>query len=359
MASIISTALVPYKSFIEQAKARQESLYNLFAAKSFRLLSAIPIRERILAGTYEMPQIGAGLPEPFKGTRDELLKIITDMVHKTVNNLDYDGTQPFLKITAQLQQGKTFRQVKIDSRNEGRGSTCVGMSHILIKKLKQKNIESSLAVQRKVLEKGHIQPFEHGAVIIECADGFVLLDARANPDDRIFSIPFGSTIHHKDFSITASKAGSLTPLIQKYEKTINHPETTFEYCVNVGNGDDLVMKYFVMHAPYTDLESMPICVYNLDGSEHKFILVFPNKTQILFKDQTVSKKNRPPAITFKSIREENFRPKLEAFMAPNYCCTVTKFNSSIDTVYRHIVQFAYQEKRIQQLFSQIHPDEAF
>ena len=291
------------------------------------------IRERILAGTYKHLTLGPGLPKPFNGTRKELLNIITATVHATVKRLDYNGNQPYLKILNQLDEKGSFRNVRIDSRNEKQGSTCVGMAHAILKNLKkQHDIDGVLAVQRK----SPAHPLEHGAAIIECiakdgeagSDGFVLLDARSDPNLRIFSIPFGGTEQYPGFSITASHAGSTTPL------TLKCPGRKFEYCTNVGNGDDLVMKHFVMHAPFDpDHPYFPIATYNGDGSDRKFIGVSLKDSIIFLKDRKAPKGTRAENIPFKFIRDnpEALHQKLQAFMSQMNLFQVFKSLSKLST----------------------------
>jgi hypothetical protein len=215
-----SAALIPYAPRADlsaQQRMLMERVHDAYMKSSFgtqitdcRL--TMTIRERILAGAYAHLTIGPGLPEPFHGTCEDLLRIIQKTVHATVDKLDYDGSRPYLKILDQLDKEGSFGDVRIDSRNEEYGSTCVGMAHAILKDLKDlHDVEGVLAVQRK----SSAHPLEHGAAIVECSDGFVLLDARSNPDDRIFSIPFGGTEQYPGFTITASLSGSTTPLTLK------------------------------------------------------------------------------------------------------------------------------------------------
>ena len=121
----------------------------------------------------------------------------------------------------------------------------MGSSHALLKTLKaQHGVEGMFAPQR--IQGKHA--FAHAAVIIECQDGYVLLDPRDAPNLRIFSIPFEQKINQENFSITASKPGSTIPIVVTYSTPSG--EETFEYCTNLANGDDLVMKHFMMEAPF-------------------------------------------------------------------------------------------------------------
>src|SRR3990170_8782977 len=108
-----STALVVYtppQHPLVHARAYMQKMQNLFMERSFktqitdcRLLHPMTIRERILTGAYAHLTIGPGLPEPFHGTRKDLLQIIQKTVHATVDKLDYNGSRPYLKILDQLE----------------------------------------------------------------------------------------------------------------------------------------------------------------------------------------------------------------------------------------------------------------
>lgn len=305
-----------------------------------KYLQPTTVRERILAGTHAPLEQGPGLPPPCKKTCQELLSLIAGTVDATIDRLDYNGNLPFLKILDQLETGKSFEEAKIDSCNEELGTTCVGSAHAIIKDLQDKHkIEGVLAIQRK----NAASPLEHGAVIIECRDGYVLLDARSNPKLRMFAIPFGTTEHYSDFSITAAFAGSFTPLVLKC------PGQDFEYCTNVGNGDDLVMKHFIMEAPFREGHAYyPIATYNKDGSDRKFIGVDLKEASIFLKDRKAGTKAEN--ISFKSIREkpEALRQKLRSFMEPHEC--FGGFHLPADVVFRQLVRLASQEARLQKLF---------
>ncbi len=349
------------------AEGYMEKMKNLFMQRLFWTQSfgsqladcqLIPsIRERILSGVFPLPEGVDQLPQPFNGTCKQLLSMVSETVHATVDHLDYNGLMPFLQVLDQLRQGKTFREIRIDSRNEETGSTCVGMSHAILKNLKENHgIEGTFAVQRKI----NAHPFEHGAVIVECSDGFVLFDARAVPSDRIFSIPFEQTRHYEGFSITAAKQRSAVPLMIKCEKSDDHPEVVFEYYTHVANGDDLVMKHFVMEVTfYPPHDFIPISAYDVDGLKTKYILIFPNQSKILLKNENASKENRTKEISFKSILEEGFFQRLEAFMRPVHSCHVPDFHIPLGTVYEQIVSFVSQEERLKQLFRQTNLDETF
>jgi hypothetical protein len=361
--SATSTALVKYNPRQypwQRERLQRKTMHDLFMKRAFeglisetRQLYPITIRDRVLAGAFPQPEIKDSISLPFNGTCEALLNEITDTVHTTLNNIDYNGLPPYLKVVNQLEKGKSFREVKIDSKNEEPGTTCVGMSHALLKQLKEKHgIEGAFAVER---ERGGMHPFEHAAVIIECTDGFVLLDTRSNPANRIFAIPFESTKEYNGLTITAAKPGSTTPLNVTNHAVKHHPEVHFEYCTHIANGDDLVLKHYVMDAA----SFVPISMYNPDGSARKFIKVVPNSSEIIFIDRPLSGEERRQTMSFESIRKGELRPQLEAFMKPEPRNAFHGFHQTIETIYQHLTQVASQAERIKQIFQQANPDETF
>lgn len=312
-----SDAIIVY----DNPKARGESfirrIFDLFMARAFKLQFS-----------------EASLPGPFTGSCNEFVKRMGSAIHQTIDKMDYDGLRPYIKILDQLDKKRTLENIKIDSREEEQGSTCVGMSHAILKVLRQNGVEGALAAQRR----GSSEPLEHGAVIVECADGYVLIDSRSNPNYRIFQVPFNRTELFDGFTLTASHRGSTTPLT-----LVTGDKQEFEFCTNITNADDLIMKLYVLHS---GMSFTPISCYFEDGSPKKYIMVLPSEGKIVLKDKTV-KEGRTQEISFKAILEEGFLlPTLEAFMGKD-------FQVSAETAYREIVRLVTQEARIKQLYEQI------
>ncbi len=94
-------------------------------------------RACILAGDHPRPLVGSGLPPPYPGTREELIRTISQTVHATVNGLDYNSLQAFLKVIKQMHRGCSFLETTMDARGEEPGSSCVGMAHIVLKQLEK------------------------------------------------------------------------------------------------------------------------------------------------------------------------------------------------------------------------------
>lgn len=236
------------------------------------------------------------------------------------------------------------------------GTACVGMSHALLKNLKEKyGIIGSLAVARQ-----HAHPFVHAAVLIECRDGFILLDP-SDDDEKVLSFPFERTNEYPIFGleqlfITTFKPGSFIPMTWKMPGQLD--KECCEFCLNINNGDDVVMKNYIMDSSKPD-GKIAIVVRNAKGSPRKYILVFLKESKLVFKDKNTTKEYRTKEISFQSIRKGKMLPILKAFMKPNYCCLVPGFHIPIGTLYQQIVTLVLEEKRIQKLFTQANLDEPF
>ena len=361
-----STALVVYtppQPLHVQARAYMEKMQNLFMERSFKTqmadcrLSAVTVRALILAGAMLSPQIGPGLPVRFPGTMADFLDgvredepcTVKETVNRTINDISYNGLQPFNKTAKQISDGRSFPETRIDSRNEEEtGSTCIGMSHALLKQLSdQHGIEGMYTVQRK---KG--EAFEHAAVIVECTDGYVLLDPRSHPDYRIFPIPFDKpvTFHGKTF--TAASSGSQIPISQ------TDRDGEFEYCTNIANGDDLVTKHFIMEAPFNPPENpaFPISAYYPDGDKtgrgSRTIWVSPLQAKFTFKNDTVEGgAEKTIIISFKDVLEDGFRAQLERFYVAGKPPT---FNIDVESLHAQLVQFVTNAGIIDEMFREIY-----
>ncbi len=363
--SIKSTALFiytpPHYSF-KQAPGDKEKLQTIFMTASFKTqmadchLSAVTVRALILAGAMPSPQIGPGLPERFPGTMEDLLDgvregepcTIRETVHRTINSINYNGMQPFNKTAKQISEGRSFLETRIDSRDEeATGSTCIGMSHALLKQLAdQHGIEGMFAAQRRPGKA-----FEHAVVIVECTDGYILLDPRSHPDFRIFSIPFDHPFTIHNVTYTAAGPGSQTPIFQ------TNSEEEFEYCTNIANGDDLVTKHFMMEAPFDPPKdpAFPVSCYYLDGDKmgrgSRTIFVSPLNATFTFKNDTVEGKERTLIISFKDVLKDGFRAQLERFYVAGKPPT---FNIDIESLHEQLVQFVKNAGIIDALFREIY-----
>ncbi len=314
------------------------------------------VRSLILAGAAPSPQFGPGLPERFPGTMEDLLDgvrenepcTVRETVRTTINNINYNGLQPFNKTANQISEGRSFLETRIDSRNEeGSGSTCIGMSLALLRQLLNRHhIEGMFAVQRKQGKDA----FEHATVIIECTDGYVLLDPRSHPDWRIFPIPFGPPVTIQGQTFTAGKPRSQTPILQEND------DGEFEYCTNIANGDDLVAKHFMMEGPFRrENPAVPISVYYLEGTKagrsSRTIWVSILQATYTFKNDTIKNEpGRTVIISFREVLKDGCHTKLERFVAGD----PPTYNIAIGSLHEDLVQFVRNASIIDAMFREIH-----
>ena len=145
-------------------------------------------------------------------------------MNRIIDNMDFDGARAFKIVDLMEKKEKSIDAWVVDAENEGAGSTCVGMSLILLRNIN----EGALAVERNDLNE-----FHHAAVIVECDDGVVFIDNRSVPEFRLFSIPYGGKYEGDGFSITAAPKGKQPPL------TIHGPAGDLEYYTHIANGVNL------------------------------------------------------------------------------------------------------------------------
>lgn len=256
----------------------------------------------------------ASQPKLFPGTCVECATKIEDTVHRTIENMDFDGLKPYLKVINLIERGDlSSEEWIVDAENKAAGGICLGMSLAHLKNIQDEHgIEGSLAV-----EKDKLQEFHHAAVIIECEDGLVFIDNRATPKMRLFPIKFNSTFEGKGFSITVPPRGTTPPLI------FNWPENRLEYYTDISNGADVVNKQFM---PYAITNFIPIAVYKKDGDTLKDIIITPKESKIRLKNYNTQEKQY---VSFETIRQGGLQLKLEEFMGSDFHTTPQVANDEI------------------------------
>lgn len=326
-----STVSASIKEVLRMDELVKKSLQIQFT--DYQYFQRPSLRERILRYPFPQPTLTAVKPQPFASTGEKLISQISPEVHRTIDGIDYNGLESFGKLLTQLDRGKTFTEVNIDSREETSGSACVGMCHSLLKNLKKNcGVEGALAAQRK----GGDGPFIHAVVIVECLDGFVLIDPRPDPSIRIFFTPFNSSICHKNFSLTAANKGSDIPLTVLYDKA-----ERFECCTHIANADDLIMKHYVMHCT---LSFTAMVRYTKNGSVSKAILVFPNQAKLEMLNSYPQKTKR--VISLKALHKKEFLAILAIFMKSANPLK-RSFRMSIKEIGEQVFRFASPKVRMQ------------
>jgi hypothetical protein len=339
-----------------------------FVQKTEEGLRSPTVRSLVLAGALPSPERNPTLPAPYPHTMGQLLYEmrpgepcpVSKTIHTTLNQISYNGMQPFNKTAEQLAEGIDFLNTKIDSRNEEEtGSTCIGLSHTLIQQLHDKHgIEAMFAVQRKQGQNA----FEHAVVIIECSDGYVLLDPRSNFNNRIYPVRFGQSVMMCGQTFTAAGPGSPTPIFQSKPIFQSNDDEEYEYCTNVTNGDDLVTKHFIMESPFDPPQdpAFPVSAYYLKGPKagrgSRTIFVSPLKAKFTFKNDTLAPEDpeRTTVISFQDALQSDFHARLTRFYVAGAPPT---FNIKLDSLHEDLVQFVHNAEIINAIFQEIHTNE--
>jgi hypothetical protein len=329
-----------------------ERLLNYIFQRSLRtqfndtyFLRAFPYRVLILTGRYPSPIFDDYCYTPFRGTMHELVRIIEPTVHSTIASFDYNGAQPILKLVESLERGMHFEQIDITADDENPASTCVGMSNALIESLKKTHgIESMFAAQKKEKTKA----FCHAAVIIQCRDGYVLLDPSSRPESRIFSVPFLKTRIFGTKTLEADSANSLCPLFE------TGPEGEFEYYLKVFNADDIILKHFMMDEAFSPKQnsSFPIAVYNPDGSASKSIFISMLEKTITLKNMTHPKGhvNRTMVLYFHDLLNMKLYEKLKFFYDDGH----PTFHLPFDELYQQINELIVKTEPLKSFIETVH-----
>ena len=332
------------------------------------------VRSVILAGALPSPQIGPGLPPQFPDTMEKFLDDVRDVhgggdpcsvrqtVNLTINNINYNGLQPFNKAAKQVSEGTDFLDTQIDSHNEEEtGSTCIGMSHAILKQLREKHgVEGAFAAQR---QRGR-DALEHACVIVECMNGYVLIDPRSFPNERIFEVPHNRSVIINGKTFTGDKPRSTTPVIETHPYTEERPEMEFEYCTNIANSDDIIAKHFMMEA-----SSFPVAAYfqeehiatHYEKAEHKkagkganTIWVSLLRPAFTFVNETLQKGDagkRKEEIGFQDVFKDNFPSRLKRF---NQAGRPPTYNIDLEFLNNQLVRFVNNAPIINRIFHEVY-----
>jgi hypothetical protein len=301
---------------------------------------ASDIKQKIATAGFKISNITS----KYLGTCQELIEQVRETVDKTIDTMDYDGLKPYVKLIKELNAGKGLEDIDLSSEGPDRGAICVGMS---------------LAILRNLYHDHHILGFfaggkdlGHAAVIIECQDGYVLIDNRSNPNNRLFWAPFntslecsfeeitpdGSTIH-PTFFLTAGPPGASVPLTQTYGDGIPH-----EFSTDTPNIDDLITKHYIQ---FGISEFIPVAVYKKDGRPLKDIKVSPSRNMVILKDHVTGFKK---VFSFEEIQRGDLSvDELKEFMGKGV------FHSKRRTVHEEIFLVVSGIERIKKVFAEFHP----
>jgi len=277
----------------------------------------------------------------YPGTCLELIAKIKSTVDRTIDTMDYDGLKPYVRLIRQLNEGKGLSELDLASEEPERAAICTGMSFFILRNLyHDHHILGMFAGTRDL---------GHAAVIIECQDGYVLIDNRSNPNNRLFWAPFNTTVEcsfpevDKDsslirptFLLTAGPPNSPIPLTQTYGDN-----TPTEFCTDNPNIEDLITKHYIQ---FGISEFIPVAVYQEDGRPLKDIKVSPSRNQVILKDQITGYKK---IFSFEEIQKSDLSvEELKVFMGKRV------FHSKRRTVHEEIVLVVSEIEKIKKVFAE-------
>ena len=283
-----------------------------------------------------LPQYSLPITKPYNGTSGELISKIRDTVESTMDSLNYSALNPWLKTLAKMEQGKSFLEVALSSKNELLATNCAGGTNALLKNVKDRfGIDLMFAVVRHNI----YEPFGHAAAIAECTNGYVYIETCAPTEQRFTEIAFDSTLYGDGYSISSSKRGSVSPLIFKQYAKDDQPEEIGYYSTNIANGDNIVMK---KHLIYCASKCVPI----LDTQGKKLIKIYLLQQKVVLEDRSDEENVKKETFAFELVTQD-FLAKLQEFMKEG-------FEISSQELHQQIVTLASQNDRIKQLYAHLH-----
>ena len=349
----------PLHHYKDAADGSEKTLFQTasgaFAERSEEGISSkVTGRQLVLAGALPIPEKRASFPAPYPGKMSELIATIKETVHETMDQIDYNSLAPFDKVfESGASDFQSFIQTRIDGPvKEKGGLNCVGVSQALIQELQTNHqIEGILTGQRLSGEKA----FCHAVVIIPCDDGYLLLDPRSNPDNRICPIPIDEPLVKGGRVLKAERHGTTFSIQESHAE---YPDDDSEYYPNIANVGDLVSKHAIMEQPFRpDVRlAIPIAAYYPNGEASKTIWISPINASIELINKTLPKgdPDRKGLISFRKIRNDpaTFRDKLKQFYAKGE----PTFHIPLDTLAEQIIRFSATQNiaTVHRLFFDIH-----
>lgn len=349
MINIVKGEINNLSQDLETIKYRKSFSSQLLDSRS---LSSATLPMKIWGGGWPrpIPRLDER-PEPYKGQCHKLISTISRTVEETSNGWDYNGLPPYLETIRQMESGKSFTDTYLEaSHNEAPATTCVGASRILLKQLKKRHgVEGMLAGMRR---HGQRRPFCHAAVIVQCQDGYVLIDPYLASSKRILSLGFNQTIKPNSYTCAAaSLPGADIPIQLTY-----NGEEVLTYHTHLANIDDLVFKNYMMEIvmqppPPGQYPAFSACVYDYRPKQKKIIkciLISPLASKLIFKDLTVREEG-PGRTTEISFQEAVLTDKLSSTLKHFYSTHPT-FRIKQEKLYQQLLEFVQKAAIINQTF---------
>jgi hypothetical protein len=295
------------------------------------------IKARVSSAGFEVKDTR----EVYPRTCDDFINRAADTVHRTVDTMDYDGLKPYIKLLDELERGKRFSEIKLSSEDDRRGSICTGMSLAIIRNILKEHHMRCMLAGRSMDTYG----FNHALAVMECQDGYVLIDNNPDRNTRLISAPFNKTTSYSfespagppiTFFLKAGPPLSDTPL-----KIIYEDGRSDEICTNVTDVEDLISKGY-MRGGLSGY--IPIVVYTEDGEPRKDIKVFPALEKVVLKDHLT---NLRKSFTFHQVLNGELTiEELKVFMGKRV------FHSKRRTIYEEIICVVSQIEPIKSVFAE-------
>lgn len=278
-------------------------------------------------------------------TCSELKTLIEPSVEETLDALDYNGLNSLAELAKYLEEHASekecvaFRRFKASCLNDDvnyQGSSCVGLSLAVLKKLKDKfGIEGDLIIEKKSCQSA----FHHGAAIIPCKNGWILIETNNAKGERLILIPPSLPKRHFDSTLKSSTSwsdgsrGKLSPIFYKF-----YASHRSEYLQTLANADSLVMSKYILRNNF-----FPVIAYE-NGKVILAIKIFPVTQKIVFQVGAGNTKSEVASFDFADV-DISFKLALERFMNG-------KFKISADTLYQQITAIVSAKDHIHNLFEQ-------
>lgn len=337
--------IVPYLDQAEYIKQKMIKRSLLLQKKEASSLKSVSLRALFSSGTYPRPIYEKAQVSVLSATREDTLNLVSKTIHDTMDRMDYNGVQPFVKLIEHVKQGKPISELELDAQGEFPSTTCVGMTQAIIEALKNNHgIEASVVAQRK---KG-TQGFGHACALIYCQDGFILIDPTNDPKKRLFSLPYKSKelIDGKQFITRSSQ--DVVPI-----REISS-QGSFDYCSHISNAADLILKHYMAEEPFLSNvnPAFPISAYNQDGSASKCIWISIINETLTLKNLTyaISDMRRTNEIDIEDVEDHELVMELKKF----YETGSPTFKISFQELCHKLMRFVDNIELVKEVFASVH-----
>lgn len=300
--------VVPYCASKERIKQKLIDKSLALQKEEASRLKSVSLRALYSSGSYPRPIFKKSHVPFLTLSREEAINTFSKSVHEVMEQMDYNGVQPFVKLIEHVKLGKALSELELSADREFPSTTCVGMTDAILRTIKREHdLDGLLVAQRKKGSHG----FGHACALFYCADGFILIDPVSDPTKRIFSLAYSSETQVDDKHFTVKSATCHIPIIESC------PQGVHEYCAHILNAADLILKHYMAEEPFLNASNpaFPISAYNQDGSASKCIWISIINETLTLKNLTYSKqdKRRTSEIDIEDVEDHELITELKQF----------------------------------------------